>query len=181
MCPGARASPPPSPLCPQGSGLEAGFKERGGDTETGQPEDQRTGFGFHQNKSLPAFSRTRAPRAERNPQTSTGLNHLDMGGERGPERVHGSPEDTQHNPGPDSIPCCSTWRAAETEKPTRPALRRALLSAAHRAATNTSPLPRSSMLAASHLQRGQVTAGQQAPTSGTCFPGHEDLLSRVGA
>lgn len=46
----------------------------------------------------------------------------------------------------------STWRAAETEKPTRPELRCALLSTAHMAATNTSPFPRSSRLAASHLQ-----------------------------
>lgn len=47
----------------------------------------------------------------------------------------------------------STWRAAETEKPTRPGLRWALLSTAHRAATNTSPFPTSSRLAASHLRR----------------------------
>ena len=49
----------------------------------------------------------------------------------------------------------STWRALETEKPTRPALRWPLLSTAHVAAANTSPLPRSSMLAASHL-RGEA-------------------------
>lgn len=46
-----------------------------------------------------------------------------------------------------------TWRAADTENPTRPALRWSLLSTAHMAATNTRPFPRSSRFVASHLQR----------------------------
>lgn len=52
----------------------------------------------------------------------------------------------------------------ETEKPTRPALRWALRSTAHTAAENTSPFPRSSRLAASHLRGGQGRGGQWGPS-----------------
>lgn len=70
----------------------------------------------------------------------------------------------------------STWRAAETEKPTRPALRRALLSTAHVAAANTSPFPRSSRLAASHLQAGAGSSG----VSGGLSVGPASLGTRTG-
>ena len=66
----------------------------------------------------------------------------------------------------------STWRAAETEKPTRPALRWALLSTAHTAAANTSPFPRSSRLAASHLRGGAGNSGvSRNLLCGTCLLG----------
>lgn len=68
----------------------------------------------------------------------------------------------------------STWRAAEMEKPTRPALRWALLSTAHVAAANTSPFPRSSRLAASHLKGGAGNSRvSRGPLCGTCPSGHK--------
>lgn len=59
-----------------------------------------------------------------------------------------------------------TLRAAETENPTKPALRRALASTAQPEATNTSPFPSSSRLVASHLQEvgcSDGSAGLVAP------------------